>query len=56
MGGPADLENLSEGRKSLMSGRLTFWLALAALSISIGHIIYSVWRDHINDGVGLLGV
>ena len=38
-----------------LSARLTPWLALAALLISLGHIIYAVWRDHINHGVGILG-
>ena len=38
-----------------LSARLTPWLALAALLISLGHVIYAVWRDHINQGVGILG-
>ena len=36
--------------------RLTPWLALAALLLSLGHIIYAVWRDHINHGSGILGI
>ena len=50
------MKTLGKGRTSLTSGRLTLWLALAALLISGGHITYAVWRDHINDGKGLLGV
>lgn len=41
-------------RKSLLSARLATWLALAALLISVGHVIYAIWRDHLNGGEGLL--
>jgi hypothetical protein len=41
-------------RKSLLSGRLATWLALAALLISVGHVVYAIWRDHFNGGEGLL--
>jgi|ETNmetMinimDraft_2_1059921.scaffolds.fasta_scaffold380756_1 hypothetical protein len=51
-----DLKVLDKKKRGLRLERLTPWLALAALLISVGHIIYAVWRDHINDGQGLLGV
>ena len=44
------------GARSFFSGRTATWLALTALAISVGHVIYAVWRDHINGGEGLLSV
>jgi hypothetical protein len=41
-------------KKSLLPERLAIWLALAALLISVGHVIYAIWRDHLNGGEGLL--
>ena len=37
------------------SARLAPWLGLPGLLISLGHITYPVWRDHINHGAGILG-
>ncbi|MEK7806928.1 MAG: hypothetical protein AAB528_04250 [Chloroflexota bacterium] len=41
-------------RKRPLPGALATWLALAALLISVGHVIYAVWRDHFNGGEGIL--
>ena len=41
-------------KKSIITARLATWLALAALIIPVGHVIYAIWRDHLNDGEGLL--
>jgi hypothetical protein len=41
-------------RKSVLSARLATWLALAALLVSVGHVVYAIWRDHLNGGEGLL--
>ena len=46
----------AEGARGFFSGRTATWLALAALAISVGHVAYAIWRDHINDGEGLLKV
>jgi hypothetical protein len=43
-----------EVSKGFFSGRTATWLALAALAISVGHVVYAIWRDHINGGEGLL--
>ena len=51
----ADFKPSDNPGKDRHSWRLTLWLALAALLISLGHIIYAIWRDHINDGAGILG-
>ena len=50
-----DLKPSDKPGKDRLSARLTPWLALAALLISLGHIIYAIWRDHINNGAGRLG-
>lgn len=50
------LKGKSGGARGLFSGRAATWLALAALAISVGHVVYAVWRDHINNGEGLLNV
>ena len=46
----------AEGTTGFFSGRTATWLALAALAISVGHVVYAIWRDHINAGEGLLSV
>ncbi len=46
----------ADGAKGFFSGRTATWLALAALAISVGHVVYAIWRDHINGGEGLLSV
>jgi len=43
-------------KHSIYSARTATWLALAALLISVGHVVYAIWRDHINGGEGLLSV
>ena len=43
-------------KRSIFSARTATWLALAALLISVGHVVYAIWRDHINGGEGLLNV
>ena len=43
-------------QRGFFSGRTATWLALAALAISVGHVVYAIWRDHINNGEGLLNV
>ena len=50
------LECPDKPRKSLLRGPLATWLALAALLISVGHVIYAIWRDHLNGGSGLLAL
>ena len=45
-----------EGTSGFFSGRTATWLALAALAISLGHVVYAIWRDHINGGEGLLSI
>lgn len=50
------LKGQAQGAQGLFSGRTATWLALAALAISVGHVVYAIWRDHINDGAGLLNV
>ena len=50
------LKRRAESTKSFFSGRTATWLALAALAISVGHVVYAIWRDHINGGEGLLRV
>ena len=49
------LKGQSGGARGFFSGWTATWLALAALAISVGHVVYAIWRDHINDGAGLLG-
>ena len=51
-----DLKTSDKRGNERLFARLTPWLALAALLISLGHIIYAVWRDHINHGSGILGM
>ena len=51
-----DLKASDRGGESSLSERLAPWIALAALLISVGHITFAVWRDHINDDMGLLGM
>jgi hypothetical protein len=51
-----DSESWDKRGTRRLPARLTPWFALAALLISLGHIIYAVWRDHINNGVGVLGI
>ena len=46
----------SKPKNSIFSARTATWLALAALLISVGHVVYAIWRDHINGGEGLLSV
>jgi hypothetical protein len=41
-------------KESPHSARLATWLALAALLVSVGHVVYAIWRDHFNGGEGLL--
>ena len=50
------LKQRAEGARGFFSGRTATWLALAALAISVGHVVYAIWRDHINGGEGLLRV
>ena len=50
------LKGRAEGTRGFFSGRTATWLALAALAISVGHVVYAIWRDHINGGEGLLNV
>jgi len=50
-----DLKGRTERTRGLFSGRTATLLALAALAISVGHVAYAIWRDHINGGAGLLG-
>ena len=45
-----------KGARVFFSGRTATWLALAALAISVGHVVYAIWRDHINNGEGLLSI
>ena len=52
----AGLKGRAEDTRSFFSGRTATWLALAALAISVGHVAYAFWRDHINGGEGLLNV
>ena len=49
-------EPSDKSKRGIYSGRAATWLALAALLISIGHIMYAIWRDHVNSGEGLLSV
>ncbi len=49
-------EPSDEPKGSIYSGRTATWLDLAALLISVGHVMYAIWRDHINGGEGLLSV
>ena len=49
-------EGWHEHRKGLVPERLATWLALASLLISVGHVVYAIWRDHINGGEGLLSL
>ena len=48
------LQVRAEGTRGFFSGKTATWLALAALAISVGHVVYAIWRDHINGGEGLL--
>lgn len=50
------LKHSDKGSKGFFSGRTATWLALAALAISVGHVVYAIWRDHINGGEGLLNL
>ena len=50
------LKGQAEVTTSFFSGRTATWLALAALAISVGHVVYAIWRDHFNGGEGLLSV
>ena len=50
------LKGRAEGKTGFFSGRTATWVALAALAISMGHVVYAIWRDHINGGEGLLSV
>ncbi len=43
-------------KHTIFSARTATCLALAALLISVGHVVYAIWRDHINGGEGLLNV
>ena len=45
-----------EESTGFFSGRIATWLALAAFAISLGHVVYAIWRDHINGGEGILSV
>ncbi len=49
-------EPSSKTKRSIVSARTATWLALAALLISVGHVVYAIWRDHINGGEDLLTV
>ena len=49
-------ESSDHPNRSIFSARTATWLALAALLISVGHVVYAIWRDHINGGEGLLSV
>lgn len=31
-------------------------VAIAALLVSVGHVVYAIWRDHLNGGDGLLAL
>ena len=35
-------------------GRFISFVAIAALLVSAGHVVYAIWRDHLNGGEGLL--
>ena len=50
------LKGRADVTTGFFSGRTATWLALAALAISVGHVIYAIWRDHINGGEGILSV
>ena len=49
-------EPSDEPNRGIYSRRATTRLALAALLISVGHVVYAIWRDHLNGGEGLLSV
>ena len=49
-------DSREEDRKSRLSGRTATWIAVAALLIAVGHVVYAIWRDHLNGGEGLLNV
>lgn len=53
---PTALKGRAKSTRSFFSGRTATWLALAALAVSVGHVVYAIWRDHINGGEGLLNV
>lgn len=53
---PTGSKRRAEGTTGFFSGRTTAWIALAALAISVGHVVYAIWRDHFNGGEGLLSV
>ncbi len=55
-GAESRIEPSDRSKRSIYSGRTATWLALAALLISVGHVVYAIWRDHINGGEGLLSV
>ena len=50
------LKSRAQSTTGFFSGRTATWLALAALAISVGHVVYAIWRDHINGGEGLLNL
>ena len=50
----AGLKGRAEDTRGFFSGRTATWVALTALAISVGHVVYAIWRDHINGGEGLL--
>ena len=53
---PNGSDRLDGSGKSRLSGQTATRIAVAALLIAVGHVVYAIWRDHFNGGEGLLNV